>query len=106
MKSTTRKISIFIKEPAADDGKAKSTVGITFENAEGVCEGDYEAFDTAALTDEQIACSVKRLLEKAIHRVPKVENKPLEASITCGTEGSRARFEFRDGKYFLVKDKK
>jgi hypothetical protein len=106
MKSTTRKISIFIKEPAADDGKAKSSVGITYENAEGVCEGDYEAFDTAELTDEQIACSVKRLVEKTIHRVPKVENKPLEANITSGTEKSGVRFELRDGKYFLVKDKK
>lgn len=106
MKITKRTISIFIKESTAEDGKVRSTVGLRFENADGIFEGDYEAFETAALTDEQIACSVKRLVEKMLPGIPKAEEKPCDAIIIGGTAESCGRFVRQNGKFVRAQEEK
>ena len=76
---TRRKLNIIIKE-----NDEFSTVGIRFDNGNAF-EGDYEKFECAELTDEQIISAVQRLMTKLLPIVPMVE-EPVKAvsGESCG----------------------
>lgn len=75
-----RKLEIIIKE-----NDTFSTVGIRFEkDNDFVC--DYEKFECAELTDDQIISAVNRLMENLLPTVPKVEEKimPVPGGVSLG----------------------
>lgn len=75
-----------------------STVGIRFEK-DNAFVGDYEKFECAELTDEQIIGTVQRLMAKILPLVPRAE-EPIKAV----TEGeSCGKFKrTQDGKWALA----
>lgn len=69
------KMEIIIKQNSVDaEVNATSIVGIEFfDAAQGAYVGDYESFDGAELTNEQISGAVQRLLMLLLPMVPDVE---------------------------------
>ena len=73
MKNINLKI-IIKKNYVNGEGNTISTVGMSFEDpVQRAVVGDYEKFDGAELTNEQISGAVQRLLMKLLPMVPDVE---------------------------------
>ena len=86
----TRKLEIIIRE-----NDAFSTVGVRFEKNNGLV-GDYEKFDCAELTNEQIINAVQLLMEKLLPIVPRVE-EPIQNAAEGVSLGKFKRTQ--DGKW-------
>lgn len=92
-------LEIIIKENASF-----STVGIRFEKDNDYV-GDYEKFECAELTDEQIICAVHRLMAKLLPLVPRVEEPVMAEEPIKVVPKGESRYKFKrneDGKFVLA----